>query len=292
MIRRPNIWVHSLGILILAVCSGCAMRESVGSAPNSVVPSFADSPVSLHLISDVTVIEPGRSFTVGLELQHRPGFHTYWQFPGVVGLATSIQWDLPPGFQADPVQWQRPQRTKMGAYTVYGYEDEACHLIRITPPKDLPPGAVVLRADISWMACGQTCHPGYGLFSLRLPVGPEVKADAAHAARFATVRSAHAIESSFWSVYATREGAQYQLVLEPKPGAQSNIREMYFFSSNAQVDSNAPQVMRREGRKLILDLKPWEHAEPVKALEGILVSADGWHASGRVEAIRIHAPWR
>ena len=41
----------------------------------------------------------GQSFTVGVELRMDEGWHTYWQYTGDAGLPTSIEWDMPGGFE-------------------------------------------------------------------------------------------------------------------------------------------------------------------------------------------------
>src|SRR5262245_53837871 len=70
----------------------------------------ADNPLKIELVSEVTSIVPGKPFYVGLHLQHQPGDHTYWRFPGIVGVPTGIKWELPEGFKAGPIEWPEPQR--------------------------------------------------------------------------------------------------------------------------------------------------------------------------------------
>ena len=69
--------------------------------------------LEIALISEVKSIKAGESFTVGLHLKHHKGFHSYWKNPGVVGLPTSIKWDLPKGFTAGEIQWPYPELTMM-----------------------------------------------------------------------------------------------------------------------------------------------------------------------------------
>ena len=42
--------------------------------------------------------KPGASVWIALEEVIRPSWHTYWINPGDAGLATTIDWTLPPGF--------------------------------------------------------------------------------------------------------------------------------------------------------------------------------------------------
>ena len=78
----------------------------------------------MQLVSDADAVVPGRTLTVGLHIRHRAGWHTYWKNPGTVGLATKIEWQLPAGCRAGELIWPQPQCTKMGVYTVWGYEGD------------------------------------------------------------------------------------------------------------------------------------------------------------------------
>ena len=48
----------------------------------------AEVPLDIKLVSEVTSIAPGQPFYVGLALPHGEGYHTYWKFPGIVGVPT------------------------------------------------------------------------------------------------------------------------------------------------------------------------------------------------------------
>ena len=56
--------------------------------------------VKINLLSEADAVSPGSKFTVAIHLQHFDGFHTYWKNPGMVGVATQIDWTLPKGFKA------------------------------------------------------------------------------------------------------------------------------------------------------------------------------------------------
>src|SRR5271169_1620266 len=63
---------------------------------------------TLTLVVDTTAVEAGKPFTAGVRFQLDPEWDIYWQFVGDIGLATSIDWELPPGFSAGPLQWPIP----------------------------------------------------------------------------------------------------------------------------------------------------------------------------------------
>ncbi len=122
--------------------------------------------VELSLISDGAA--PAKPFRVGVLIHHLPGFHTYYRAPGIVGLPTTIAWELPPGFTAGELQWPAPEETKMFDYKAYGYESDTLLFATITPPPNAPP-TFTIGAKVTFMACSTTCHPGAATLTLPFP---------------------------------------------------------------------------------------------------------------------------
>ena len=135
--------------------------------------------VHADLLADTTAIAPGKPFTVGLRLKMQPHWHTYWQYSGDAGLPTKIDWQLPAGFRAGPIQWPVPGKiVSPGDIINYGYDDEVVLLTEITPPATLPPGEVTLAGNAKWLVCADICVPGSADLSLKLPVGDAQAANA------------------------------------------------------------------------------------------------------------------
>ena len=70
--------------------------------------------VEAELVAAADAIQPGQPVTLALRLKHDPHWHTYWQVPGDSGLPTRIEWQLPAGWTAGPVQWPVPKRLPIG----------------------------------------------------------------------------------------------------------------------------------------------------------------------------------
>ena len=47
---------------------------------------------------------PGKPLWLGLKIEHKREWHTYWKNPGDSGLPTKLNFTLPEGLQAGPVQ--------------------------------------------------------------------------------------------------------------------------------------------------------------------------------------------
>ena len=155
-----------------------ALSASPGEA------SFPD-PVRARLLADVTAVEPGRDFTLGVLLEQDPGWHTYWAWAGDAGLATRVEWQAPPGFEVGPLRWPGPNRYREEDLTVFGYADEVMLLAPVRTPASLP-DTLRFTAEVSWLVCRETCIPGGAVLSLPLEAG---EAAPAHADLFDGYRS-------------------------------------------------------------------------------------------------------
>src|SRR6187200_477241 len=49
-------------------------------------------------------VSAGKPLSLGLLIRHAPHWHTYWKNPGDSGLPTTLEWTLPAGVQAGPIE--------------------------------------------------------------------------------------------------------------------------------------------------------------------------------------------
>ena len=132
--------------------------------------------VTPRLVAETKAIVPGKPFTVGVHLKMAPGWHTYWRFGGDSGAPTKIDWELPAGFQAGPIQWPLPiAHLDEPDLLTFIYENEVMLLVEITPPATLATEEVKLRAKLQWLVCEKTCIPGDGEVALTLPVSEQAR---------------------------------------------------------------------------------------------------------------------
>src|SRR5581483_3208631 len=107
--------------------------------------------VDASLLADVDAIVPGQKFAVGLRLVAQAGWHTYWQYPGDSGMATRIDWQLPPSFRAGEIQWPVPQKiVEEGDLWTYAYPGEVLLLVELTAPEKIAETSITLHAHPHW----------------------------------------------------------------------------------------------------------------------------------------------
>ena len=132
------------------------------------------------VLADETA-RPGETVMAAVHLKMEPGWHTYWKNPGAAGMATKIAWQFPAGVTNGEIQWPIPEKLPPEEVTTYGYENEVVLLVPLKLAADLKPGALELKAKVSWLECKDVCIPASGNVQATLNVGTETKpsADAA-----------------------------------------------------------------------------------------------------------------
>lgn len=159
------------------------------AAPSAAAPVRTEN-AQAELVADVASVAPGEPFHVALKLTPRDHWHTYWRNPGDSGLATSLEWTLPPGFAAGGIDWPAPKALPFGPLTNYGYDAEHWLLVTVTPPAEAPMGDVTLKARADWLVCEEICIPEGADLDLTLPVAKEAVRDPLHTAGFKKAREA------------------------------------------------------------------------------------------------------
>ncbi len=174
-----------LSALLWAPLPGQAQTGSLFSAKSSAASTSVSSAVlggTTHVVNTEQVraevqvhapegIRPGQTFWLGLQIEHQPDWHTYWQNPGDSGLPTRLQWQLPAGLQAGDIDWPLPKKFPIGTLANYGYEGRLLMTVPVTVGTDFrfPDGGdLALGLLAEWLVCRQECIPQEGRFSLNL----------------------------------------------------------------------------------------------------------------------------
>ncbi|HYD73058.1 MAG TPA: protein-disulfide reductase DsbD domain-containing protein, partial [Candidatus Binatia bacterium] len=104
---------------------------------------------------------PGETFTIVLRQRILDGWHTYWRNPGAAGEPTDINWTLPSGFEAGPIQWPAPEPLLALGLVNYGYSDEVLLPMEMRASPSARPGQTAqFTANIYLVVCSEdTCVP-------------------------------------------------------------------------------------------------------------------------------------
>lgn len=138
------------------------------------------------LLLPVETARAGETFLAGIRLEMKGSWHTYWRNPGLAGLPTTVDWDLPENIIAGEIQWPVPEKYLPAGSTnwmdtTYVYHHEVVLLVPLTISSNAQPGQLELKAQVAWLECEVACLPGDQEVSARLTVADQSRpsADAA-----------------------------------------------------------------------------------------------------------------
>lgn len=124
------------------------------------------------LLADTAAVEPGKPFFVGVHLKIIPRWHTYWQFGGSPSFPFGVEWELPEGWQAGPINFPLPHLVvDQDGQALFAYEHEVFFPVKITPSAKPAQGEVRIGAKAKWQVCAEACIPGDADLELKLPAG-------------------------------------------------------------------------------------------------------------------------
>ena len=172
-----------------------------------------------------------------------PGWHTYWVNPGDAGAPTALDWSLPAGWTAGPIDWPYPKRLPVGPLMDYGYEGTVWLLTTLTAPADAKPGDVVtLKAHGSWLVCKEVCIPEEGDVSVPLTVSADPSPPyATIAEKFAAARAKLPTPSP-WPVHLLGGSSLDLFVAAPSLVAAHPKDARFFPLDQGAIEGAAPQT--------------------------------------------------
>ena len=131
------------------------------------------------LLVEHEVVSPGDRTRVGVLLEMREGWHTYWVNPGESGGPTVAKWKLPEGITVGGFQWPVPKLYSVAGIGTYVYYDNVLLMAPLSVDASVAPGVYELQAQVDWLECADICLPAGASVVARLEVGPNAKLSAA-----------------------------------------------------------------------------------------------------------------
>ena len=114
----------------------------------------------MQLVLPQDQLYPGGPNQAGLYFKLDAGWHIYWKNPGDAGEPPHINWTLPAGVSASPLEFPAPKRLPLGPLMDFGYEDEVLYPLTFTVAPTVKSGPAVVDAQVDWLVCSDRCIPG------------------------------------------------------------------------------------------------------------------------------------
>ncbi len=206
-------------------------------------------------VSEVKTAAPGGEFRMALMLKHPAGWHSYYQNSGGIEQSLAIQWALPQGVSAGPIQSPVPEVKDGFSGKSFVHSGSPVFLIDITLPSTLRPGqTVTLGAEATWQICAESCLNEHSSLSLVLPVGPVLVKDPAVEECFSTARVHQAASpAAGWSSTAYSSGANIVLRIEPGEKFSGTFTDFIPDQPFVRAASDGGSI-RRDGKAWHLEL--------------------------------------
>ena len=197
--------------------------------------------------------KPGTTVTTGLELTMDDGWHTYWINPGEAGIATSVEWTLPKGVSAGPIQWPTPDKFTALGSTGYGYHGKTILLVPLTITSDAALGQATISGKVSWLECKVLCVPRDQSVSATLTIAGS-DARLVDAAKLDAVRETLPKTDAELTVKAVWDGEakedERSLLIEFDAGQADNDADFFAMPSEAFEVSPESEVTAIDGGRV------------------------------------------
>jgi thiol:disulfide interchange protein/DsbC/DsbD-like thiol-disulfide interchange protein len=227
--------------------------------------------VKPSLIADVSSIQPGQKFRVGVLYRIEPGWHIYWKYPGDSGIPTKIVWQFPEGFRVQDLQWPLPVREKEpGDLEVFGYVSEVLLFADVEAPAKLPAEPISIKAETEWLVCQSLCVPGRAELSLNLTGGANAASESVQI--FQKYSSLTPKSPAGMKIGSGRVGKNLEIFVGGAPGGDS-----LDFYPVPPSDAVIGHVVR-DRNKLTIPIET--EVKPIKQMEGVLVVGSGENRKG------------
>ena len=236
--------------------------------------------LEISLIAESKTITPGKPMTLGVHLKHKPGFHTYWKSPGIVGMPTQLEWKLPDGFSVSEIQWPYPEKSFMAEYPCHGYERDVTLLVTLNPPKTISTDSISVEAFASWMCCAKECFPGTETLKLPLQVSDTPVASPVHLKLIEQARQQIPKANPLWkaSVLSKIGAPQIKVLITPPKGISP--KSLYLFSEDGQISSDKKQLITYQEDGSIIVTVPRSELDDAKSTNlPLILKADNQYVS-------------
>jgi len=132
-----------------------------------------DDAVAVRLISGVTAVGNEATVPLGLEINLKSGWHTYWRSPGPAGLPLQIDWTRSQtesnNLVSATLQYPAPRRYSFYGLETIGYREHIVFPIDVVLAKT----GKTLNADagVDFLICSSICVPKHFELTLLVPEG-------------------------------------------------------------------------------------------------------------------------
>ncbi|MGZ3326996.1 MAG: protein-disulfide reductase DsbD domain-containing protein, partial [Xanthobacteraceae bacterium] len=169
---------------VIAFCATVLIAASPATAADDASRWDGDARSAIRLVAGSSPAGQTTPMRAGLGIRLKPGWHTYWRYPGDAGVPPRFDFAGSQNVKAVEVLWPAPQRIPEEGMVAIGYTGDVMLPIAIVPQDVSKP--VLLHLKLDYAVCEKLCVPAEGKAELLLTGGPSSQ-DAALAAAAARI---------------------------------------------------------------------------------------------------------
>jgi DsbC/DsbD-like thiol-disulfide interchange protein len=164
-----------------------------------------DARSAARLIAGSRPADSDALLRAGIEIRLKPGWHTYWRYPGDAGVPPRFDFKASQNVKDVLVRWPAPQRLLEDGGVSIGYARDVTLPLLITPED--PGKPVTLRLKLDYAVCEKLCVPAEAKAELNL-IGGRASMEASLAAAELRVPKRRALgDGSTLAIHSVRREA-------------------------------------------------------------------------------------
>ena len=282
-------------LIVGCIGAGAASAQLTTTAKSAVV---STPQVRAELVAHAPDgVQAGKTFWLGLQLQHTREWHTYWRNPGDSGLPTQLEFKLPPGLEVGSVLWPLPQKLSAGTLTNYGFESDALLAVEVKASsayRSPVSGQLAVQLHANWLVCRLECIPQEGDFALQLPTHSSF---APQAKSFTTLLQQQPIALDVAQTTARFDGDFLVATLEGLPahwvGQQLSVfpNDPELLESSTDQHALAKQSWRGNAWTVRLPVNTARSSSPSKIAWLLVSKATAESRQGVALVLPVSGPW-
>jgi DsbC/DsbD-like thiol-disulfide interchange protein len=149
--------------IALAACASNAQADEDAS------PWDGDARSAVRLIAGSLRGGASAPMRAGIEIRLKPGWHTYWRYPGDAGVPPRFDFAGSRNVAAVTVLWPAPRRIPEQGLSVIGYTKDVILPLVVVPQDGAKP--MTLHLNVEYAVCEKLCVPAQATAQLALAGG-------------------------------------------------------------------------------------------------------------------------
>ena len=222
-------------------------------------------------------VQPGQSVAAAIRMVFEKDWHGYWINPGESGMVTEVEWKLPTGWKASPMQFPQPHRMITGGLVSYGYDGEILLPFTLTAPAEMN-GPQAFEGTVTWLACNdKSCVSGEA--TVKATIAPGNGTAGPHANAITTAMIGIPKKNQNLQLTVIEDSGKIDLSLKHSANLTQKLEltnaEIFPITEQA-LDPRERILLKKSDTGYIVRAKKNEYAtEPLTQLELLIVPPDG-----------------